>query len=644
MYSSEPRISLLRGPLWVRSILTVVALACLAACQQQAARPKLEGIAILRFENLGADPSLDWMGRAFSEILAHELIGAPGLSVISSNRIHAAAIGFGGRPISAPGISAEREAAIAAGANQLGYGQYFVRNGMVQARLTLEDSLTGRMKSFNAGPLPASELVNVATYLIRQIAAGVKPYGTQKADVVRANMEAIEGIHPENQEQSLTEAIAADPDFMLSYRQLAQFKMQRHDADGARSLIQQALARTSAAGEIDRAQLELQSAILANDANARLQALEKLANAVPGDPVNWRDLAATANVLHRYPQAAAAFRKMIAIQPGDLNAWNQLGYAAAYAGDLPGAIDALQRYQQLSPKTPNPMDSTGDAYLIAGQLQKAEEYYLRTAQQFPQFLGGLDLLKAATAHLLTGDLAGANSIFEQYVKARADAKDPLVDYRKAQWLWLTGKRKEARAQMLTVAQGGEAGPVRDIPAHAYAELAMWNLMLGDRAAATPMVAKALAFATPSSATIAGLTQLIAQSPASVAEWEARATRIAPTAAQIPIRKLAMAMSLIFAREFAAARPVLQEMYDSGSPAADESLVVLLAWADAETGKTTEAAGLLKTNPPLGESGLTWSTYLYIPRILGLRGAVSHDDAAMKAFRQLSGDETTIWDR
>ena len=194
-----------------------------------------------------------------------------------------------------------------------------------------------------------------------------------------------------------------------------------------------------------------------------------------------------------------------------------------------------------------------------------------------------------------------------------------------------------------------AGPAREMAAHASSELAMWMLMLGNRNDAAQVAQRAAALATPSSATPAALARFLAQSPASPAEWEARANQLAPGARGAAIRDLALVNALLFAKEFAAAQPILQRMYDSGSPAADEGLPVLLAWADVETGRIAEAAPLLKANPPLPDGGLNWSTPLHFPRIYYLRGVVAQkqgnaDEASknFKLFEQLSGPTPLLW--
>ena len=107
-------------PVLLAIALLLAAVGCSRIAPKNAAKPEPQRFAILRFENLSASSAADWMGRALSEVLSTELSGAPGLSVISTGELHAFDRNLGARPISAPGISAERSDALAAGANRLG--------------------------------------------------------------------------------------------------------------------------------------------------------------------------------------------------------------------------------------------------------------------------------------------------------------------------------------------------------------------------------------------------------------------------------------------------------------------------------------------------------------------------------------------
>src|SRR5215831_8085178 len=138
----------------------------------------------------------------------------------------------------------------------------------------------------------------------------------------------------------------------------------------------------------------------------------------------------------------------------------------------------------------NPLDSMGDVNLASGRLAEAEKFYLEAHNKDAGFLNQGDLLKAAVAHLYSGDLAGADKIAGQYFEARQAAKDPILDYRRAQWMWITGRRREGMERMQAFARSAQAenSPLRDVASRAEAELAVWNLMAGDRTAAAELAA------------------------------------------------------------------------------------------------------------------------------------------------------------
>jgi len=121
----------------------LLALLCTGCIRQPAGAPS-ERLAVLRLENLSGDASIGWAGRALSEIIATELSGAGRPRVITSAGIHAFDRVLGPRPTSAPGISAESSQALAAGATLLAYGDYTVRHGKLEVRLTLEDTRTSK--------------------------------------------------------------------------------------------------------------------------------------------------------------------------------------------------------------------------------------------------------------------------------------------------------------------------------------------------------------------------------------------------------------------------------------------------------------------------------------------------------------------
>ena len=392
----------------------MAALVSFCGCARRAAAPSTERLALLRFENLGADPSADWIGRALSEVVTSELAGAPGIYALPSSRIHSFERVLGARPVSAPGISTERGLALAAGANRLAYGEYTVRSGEIQARMTTEDPRTGKMNAVVSYSGPAGDVVAAASVFARAIWKEAPAYSTRNSAALQAFVDALESFDRPSVAQSLDRAIAADPDFGPAFRLLAQWKAQRQDRAGALALLDQALARNLP--PVERARLEVDSADLRGDPAARSRAYATLARLSPSDPLAWRALAETAMAAHAYQNSVNAWEKSLEIEPQDAAALNQAGYAAAYAGDLAAATAFLSRYQSLAPADSNPLDSLGDVNLHAGRLREAEGFYLQSARKNAHFEADGSLLKAAMARLMTGDIGGADALFQQYAR------------------------------------------------------------------------------------------------------------------------------------------------------------------------------------------------------------------------------------
>ncbi len=243
-------------------------------------------------------------------------------------------------------------------------------------------------------------------------------------------------------EQGLSAAIKADPDFAPPYRLLAQERGQRGDRAGALSVMEQALARGDRIAGLERVRLELQSAELSGDVNARQSALANLVKLDPADATVWRALGESNMARHDYRNALQAMQKAAELEPAEVAAWNAIGYAAAYAGELGTGMAALRRYQAIAPNEANPLDSMGDINLASGQLAEAEKFYLEAHQKDPAFNNQGALPEGGNGSPVHGatplertQLAG------RYFDARREAKDQIVEYRRAEWMWLTGRRK-----------------------------------------------------------------------------------------------------------------------------------------------------------------------------------------------------------
>ncbi len=626
-------------------------------CSHRGTQQRPEFLAVLRFENVGPDPGADWMGRAFSEIISSELAGAPNLYAMPSGRLHALDRTFGVQPVSAPGIASERDLALASGATRIGYGDYVERAGRLEARLTIENPQSGKMMQVIAASAPVGDVLAAATALARQILPAAKAYDTSNEQAVRLYVEGLETADSAAAAPLFEASIAADPKYGPPYRLLARIKSQHGDAPGAEEVLRQGLARGSAWGALEDARMEFELAGFEHDGARQQRALATQARLDPCDPSTWQVLADLASERHDYGEAMIAYRKALAIRPSDPQMWNQLGYAAASAGELSGAMAALGRYETLRPSDPNALDSMGDVNLILGHLDEAERYYLRAYEKDHNFLGGGDLFKAAMARLMAGDVAGADALDKKWIAAREAAHDPMAAFRAAEWLWTTGRREQAIEFLGNFAAAneraaGQDAEARDLASHAYAETAIWKLLLGRRAAGAADARKAVQLRTPSSTPAAGLAQFLAQpgpeSAASAAEWNARADRTFPNAPPGSAKDLMLGYALLLDGNFQDAVAPLQRVYDSSGPA-QQDLAVLLGWAYLESDRTDRAAPLLRLNPVPPVAGVSPFGGFSFPRLYYLRGELAarqgNTEAARanyKLFLQLSGSTPLKW--
>ncbi len=560
-------------------------------------------------------------------------------AIIGTAQMHALDRTLGARPVSAPGTSAERTQALVAGANRIAYGYYSVRGGRLHAHLWLADTQTEKIVQVADANTPANDALGAATDLARQLAAGqlaARPaaYYTRSEACLRAYAEGLESKGIPQASARMEEAIAADPDFGPAYRSLAELDVQRQDRNGARAILGRGLARGGMA-PIERARVQFDAASMDNDPAAKQQALAAIAKLEPGNAGAWQSFADAAMARHDYPAAVDGYHRALAIEPDSAAVLNQLGYAETWAGHFDEGVAALRKYRSLRPKDANGLDSLGDLNLIENRYKEAEDFYRQAYKLDPNFNGNCDLFKAAMARAMTGDVAGAEDFYKQYIAARTLAHDPDAPFEQAEWLWLTGRRKQAADQELGYAETAEAHNDRSGAARAYAQMAVWDLMTNDRAAAQERL-KAAAPPDAASSSAVLIARFLAQPSASAAEWQARADRLAPNAAQNAVKLRMLGWALLLDHQFAAAKAALQKIYDTTGVSSNEGITVLLAWCDVETGDYNSAAPLLAQTPVPPASGVSTFMPLWFPRIFELRAAVAEKGGRADEAKQDAG--------
>jgi len=384
-----------------------VAALTIAACSRTP-RPAVARIAILPFENLSGDPSLDWVSAAAPSILAEQLVGSPASVPI---RISTVSDGY------------------LASATRLVHGNFTQRHGALRFDIEVEDAARRKMvvqDDFQGAVLDA---MNRAAH---QLDPGAQPFSTSNAEAVAA------WAHGDAEH-----AVQLDPDFGAAWIAWAESLAAHGQSADAIAVTARALDRPTLRYPVDRAKLAVFSATLRKDAPARERALASLHQLEPADTSLTVRLAEAETQARNFTAAASLYRTVLTAEPDNTASLLALGYAQAFAGDVDAARRTFEAYGQRQGQKTNALDSLGEAYFSNGKFAQAEKYFLQAHDSSPNFLAGADLAKAAYAHWLAGDLKGADALMARYIDARVKSHDPAFAWRQACWFYATGRRDQA---------------------------------------------------------------------------------------------------------------------------------------------------------------------------------------------------------
>jgi Tfp pilus assembly protein PilF/TolB-like protein len=625
-----------RGALVLALFTTLI----LSNCQQKPAGTRR--LAILRFENLTGDDSLNWMGRAVSEIMDAELAGSRAVSVIDFRQLHASDHTLGPRPIAAPGISTERTAALLLGANRILYGHLSRVGTNLRLAAELFDGSRGKIERVLSATGPESDgVIRLADSLAKQLAAPARTFGTPRDQALRAYCMGLESSDPHAALAEFSRAVAADPNFGQAYVAWAQLAAGLNDRTEAERVLALVSARGSAIQELERARIAALAAELRGDQAGTRRALEIVAQLDPGDVGLFRRLAQAHLNARRYNEAAQSIKNALEVEPENPELWNDLGYAEMFAGDLTAAVMALDEYRRIRPGDPNALDSLGDVNFYFGQFAEAEKYYRQAFEMDNTFNGGSALMKAAHARLRTGDISRADALFNQYLEARRKDNDLLTELRRAEWEFVTGRRKQAVERLEAFARSLPPELAPGLAPQVYAQLAVWELELSDRTRAREFAQRAQG---PRGSAMAAVARFLCQAPAPPAAWRQRAVELLPRPEDERTRNLMLGYALLLQNEFSAAVPVLSDAYQHSAAEPREILPVLVAWAQIETGHIDDAARFVQRNPISNPTPDLFAS-LAFPRLLRLRAAVLEKQgkaaeaaATRRLFVTLSGQD------
>ncbi len=601
--------------MYCRVFFASLALFLVTGCSRREDSGRPVRIAVLRFENLSPDGSLDWVGRGLSETLIGE-IGAVPMAVLER-----AQQPFVPHLIRAPGVSAEVSAAMQAGAARVITGYLTGTSGALTVNAIERDVATQKTLRW---VVARGDVLSVAETLAKSFAAKPLPAPTRNQTALRQYSIGLETEGP-GALTDFEQAVTADPNFGGGYLAWTRTAAQNRNRPELERALAAGLSRGASIAPLDRAYLELESANLRQDRAARVAALASIVKIDPSDAGNLRTLADAELASRRFGPAIKHYEQAVAVLPESAELWNLLSYARMFAGDYAGALAGVHEYQKRRPEDPNAIDSEGDIHFYFGKFEEAEKLYLRAYAKNPSFENGGDAWKAARARLITGDVAGAAGLFQKFEDARVKEGNAFADFWAAKWTYLTGDRANGIARM---AAAGEVAKNADIRSLCFTQAAMWEAAAGRVADAGRYAGLALQPARPGTVANAAVVKFLAQPPASTAEWNRRGETQFHGAGTDAVRRLALAYAHLLAHENVEAAAEWKAIYEESNPN-EQTPGFLYAAASIASGSKDAVAAIVKTNPiPEAAPQATWES-LYFPALLQWRG--SED-----AFRKLAG--------
>ncbi len=332
-----------------------------------------KSVAVLYFNNLSQDQSLNWLNNGLTDMLTTNLAQIKGLDVISTERVMSAV-----QRASKDGKSLDpaqaQQVARDAGADAYITGA-LLKIGPTQLRLDVraQDTTTGqilfsdklegqdlqsifgmvdRLTANIAGSfLPRSEQPQKAPEIEQASTSNVEAYRHYQLGIDYARRfltaEAI---------RELEEAVRLDPQFALAYMRLAdQYYFDQGDLRRSNEMAVKAEQLQSRLPRYEQLSLQALKARHSHDIEAGASALQRLVSEFPRQSRDRAILAAILSTLGKRDQSLEVFRQGLALNPKDEDILNFECYQLAEWGDFNGALAANDAYLAVRPGEPNPL-------------------------------------------------------------------------------------------------------------------------------------------------------------------------------------------------------------------------------------------------------------------------------------------------
>jgi serine/threonine protein kinase/Tfp pilus assembly protein PilF len=392
-----------------------------------------KAVAVLYFNNLSQDQSLNWLNNGLTDMLTTNLAQVKGLDVLSTERVMSAVEratkdGKSLNPAQAQQVARD------AGADAYITGA-LLKIGPTQLRLDVraQDTSTGQILfSEKLEGQDVQSIFGMVDRLTASIASSFLPASEQpqKApEIEQASTSNVEAYHhyqlgvdygrrflTEDAVRELEEAVRLDPQFALAYMRLADqygLALDMRQSDEVNRKLDQLQSRLP---RYEQLYLQVIKAERSRDIEANIAARQQLLSEFPRQTMDRGILGVILGEVGKNDQVNELLKQGLALDPKNEDLLNFQSYQLSRVGDVSGALASTDAYIAVRPGDPNPYDSRADILFVAGRDDEAVQAFRKVIELKPDFGGYGEYATLAIVYSDQRKTDMADAAFQQFAQ------------------------------------------------------------------------------------------------------------------------------------------------------------------------------------------------------------------------------------
>jgi serine/threonine protein kinase/Tfp pilus assembly protein PilF len=362
-------------------------------------------IAVIGFENLSGDSSLDYLQRAIPNLLITSFERSEQLRVTTWERMRDLMKQLDREDAELIDRELGFELCKLDGIETIVVGGFTKAGDVFATDVKVLDVGSKRLLASSSakGKGVSSILASQVDELSRDILLALdmpqhdmEAMGSSVAEVTTGSMEAYdsflrgrecyEKLYNTDARRHLEEAVRIDPDFAAACLYLAWTYARLRQPEARDRALERAQALSARATRKERLYIEAAYArTVALDSARELQLMKEIVRDYPGEKRAHHRLAGIHRAGGRLYQAIEEYNRVLALDPEYGWAMNELGYMHTDIGDYERAAEYFERYASVSPGDANPVDSMGELCFRMGRLDEAIDRYKDALNLKPDF-------------------------------------------------------------------------------------------------------------------------------------------------------------------------------------------------------------------------------------------------------------------